>query len=129
VSPRSAEFLKAAKERLNAARVVLAADPSTALSTAYYAMLYAARAALSEVETYAKTHSGTWDRFYVEFVRVGRFDAQLAQDAREVQPEREDADYEAWTAPAEEAERVIELAARFITEVETRLAESATEQG
>jgi uncharacterized protein len=45
VSPRSSEFLNAARRRLAAAEAAATEDPSTALSAAYYAMLYGARAA------------------------------------------------------------------------------------
>jgi uncharacterized protein (UPF0332 family) len=123
VSPRSVEFIEAAKRRLDAARRALDGDPGSALSLAYYAMLYAARAALSERDTYAKTHSGTWERFHQEFVESGEFDAQLASEARKVQPERERADYEAWLAPRDEAQRVIELAGAFVAAVEALIAE------
>jgi uncharacterized protein (UPF0332 family) len=56
VSPRSSEFLEAARRRLAAAEVAVEQDPSTALSAAYYAMLYGAGAALSETDSSAKTH-------------------------------------------------------------------------
>jgi uncharacterized protein (UPF0332 family) len=46
MSPRSAEFLEAAGRRLSAAAGALDDDPPAALSMAYYAILYAARAAL-----------------------------------------------------------------------------------
>ncbi len=36
-------------------------------------MLYAARAALSEEDLYAKTHSGSWTLFNDAFVRTSRF--------------------------------------------------------
>jgi uncharacterized protein (UPF0332 family) len=68
VSPRSSEFLEAARRRLAAAEVAAAEDPSTALSAAYYAMMYGARAALSERGISAKTHRGTWHEFRVAFV-------------------------------------------------------------
>jgi uncharacterized protein (UPF0332 family) len=121
LSPRSAEFLEAAKRRLHDARVLLDQDPAAALSLAYYAMLYAARAALSERDTYAKTHSGTWHLFRHEFVEAGPFDSELVSRAQDVQREREDADYEAWAAPKHEAQRVIELATSFLGAVEALL--------
>jgi uncharacterized protein (UPF0332 family) len=121
MSPRSAEFYEAARRRLAGARKALDDDPGGALSLAYYAMLYAARAALSERDTYAKTHSGTWNLFHERFVEGGSFDSELLTNARKVQPKREDADYEAWAAPREEAERVIELAATFLAAVEALL--------
>jgi uncharacterized protein (UPF0332 family) len=54
MSPRSAEFLEAANRRLMLARGALAEDPAGAISAAYYSMLYAARAALSEQDVYAR---------------------------------------------------------------------------
>jgi uncharacterized protein (UPF0332 family) len=123
MSPRSAEFFEAAKRRLKDARLVRDDDPGGTISLAYYAMFYAARAALSEHDTYAKTHTGTWNLFQQRFVDAGSFDAELLTEARKVQSEREDADYEAWAAPPEEAERVIELASSFLTAVEEMLAD------
>ena len=121
MSPRSAEFLDAAVRRLKAARGAVEDDPATAISASYYAMLYAVRAALSERDRYAKTHSGTWHEFRETFVVAGEFDSNLASEAQKVQPEREQADYAAWPASRAEAERVIELAARFLTAVRALL--------
>lgn len=119
MSPRSEEFIEAARRRLSAAAAVASQDPSTALSSAYYAMLYAARAALSERDIYAKTHRGAWHEFRRAFVESGEFDADLAGAAHKVQPEREQADYDAWIAPEDEARRVIELAGEFLEAIES----------
>jgi uncharacterized protein (UPF0332 family) len=121
VSPRSSEFLHAARRRLAAAEVAVEEDPSTALSAAYYAMLYGARAALSEHDSSAKTHRGTWREFRSTFVEDGSIDADLAAEVQKLQPEREQADYDAWSAPAEEAQRAIKLADRFLTAIEALL--------
>ena len=118
MSPRSSEFLGAARRRLAAAEVAVNEDPSTALSAAYYAMLYGARAALSERDSSAKTHKGTWHEFRSAFVEDGTIDAELAAEVQKIQPEREQADYDAWSAPAEEAQRAINLADRFLTAIE-----------
>lgn len=118
MSPRSNEFLEAARRRLAAAQVAVKEDPSTALSAAYYAMLYGARAALSERDTSAKTHRGTWHEFRSQFVEGGQIDPELAAEVQKIQPEREQADYDAWSAPAEEARRAIELAHRFLAAIE-----------
>lgn len=121
MSPRSSEFLVAAQRRLAAAEVAIEQDPSTALSAAYYAMLYGARAALSEQEISARTHRGTWHEFRRAFVDSGKIDGELAAEAQKIQPEREQADYDAWSAPVEEARRAIELAHRFLTAIEALL--------
>lgn len=109
--------MDAARRRLAAAEAVLEQDPSTALSAAYYAMLYSARAALSESGVYAKTHRGTWHEFRREFVEAGELDGELVASVQRIQPEREQADYDAWSAPAEEARRAIDLAGRFLAAV------------
>jgi uncharacterized protein (UPF0332 family) len=108
----------AARRRLATAAASVTNDPPTALSVAYYAMLYAARAALSERDLYAKTHVGTWHQLRLTFVEPGLLGADLVTDAQKVQPEREQADYEAWDTPEEEARRVIDLATRFLTAIE-----------
>ena len=117
MSPRSAEMMDGARRRLRAARVLVAEDPASAVSAGYYAMLYAARAALSEEDRYARTHRGIWHLFREVFVVQDRFDAALAAEASAVQREREEADYSAWMAPEEEARRVVALAERFVGEV------------
>jgi uncharacterized protein (UPF0332 family) len=122
VSPRSDEFLAAARRRLGAATEVVDRDPSTALSAAYYAILYAVRAALSERDIYTRTHRGAWHEFHVAFVERQMFDAELAAEAHAIQPEREQADYDAWDVPPQEARRVIEVATGFLAAVEKMLA-------
>lgn len=53
-----------ARDRVAAAPELFAAGHlEAAVSAAYYAMLYAARAALSEHEEYARRHGGTWSIF------------------------------------------------------------------
>jgi uncharacterized protein (UPF0332 family) len=121
VSPRSSEFLQAARRRLAAAEAALNEDPSTALSAAYYAMLYGARAALSERDSFAKTHRGTWHEFRGTFVENGKIDAALAAEVQKLQPEREQADYDAWSAPIDEARRAIDLAHRFLAAIKALL--------
>lgn len=122
MSPRSTELMQAAHRRLRAAAAALDEDPSTALSTAYYAMLYAARAALSERDTYAKTHRGTWYEVQQAFVEAGELDPALVAEARKLQPDREQADYEAWPAPRDQALQAIDLARQFLEAIDALLA-------
>jgi len=66
MSPRSAEFMSQARDRLAIAREVFTSGHREgSVSAAYYAMLYAARAALSEDDDHARTHRGTWNRFWI----------------------------------------------------------------
>ena len=107
-----------AQERLSAAQGARAGGfPSSATSLAYYAMLYAARAALSEEDRYAKTHSGVWNLFGSSFVESGRFDRGLFDESRKVQRAREAADYDAAAVSAAQASSVVALAERFVTSV------------
>jgi uncharacterized protein (UPF0332 family) len=119
MSPRSEEFMAMARDRARAARAALASgSPSGATSLAYYAMLYAARAALSEEDRNARTHSGTWLLFRETFVDTSRFEDELTGAAQETQRLREGADYDALRVSAEEGERVCVLAERFVSAVD-----------
>jgi uncharacterized protein (UPF0332 family) len=111
-----------ARERLADARTLLGAGrTSGVVGLAYYAMLYAARAALSEEDRYAKTHRATWDLFHETFVEPGRFDRKLAAEARETQRLREAADYDALMVPREQAVEIVALADRFMAAVDAML--------
>lgn len=96
--------------------------PSGAASAAYYAMLYAVRAALSEEDRNAKTHKGAWDMFRETFGVGGGFDERLLAEARSTQRLREAADYDAREVTTAEAEAVVDLARRFCAAVEEMLA-------
>ena len=113
-----------ARDGLVGARAALdGGSPRGATSLSYYAILYAARAALSEEETYAKTHKGTWDLFRETFVVSGRFDSDLYERGRETQRVRERADYEAFMVPPEQARETLELAERFVEAVDALFTE------
>ena len=112
-----------ARDRARTARAALASgSPSSATSLAYYAMLYAARAALSEEDRNARTHRGTWQLFRATFVDTGRFDGELAAAAQETQALREGADYDARRVSPDEAERMCELAERFLGAIDDLVA-------
>jgi len=53
---------------------------------------------------------------------TGDFNAELAAAGRKLQWKREQADYDAWDVPAEEARRVIELAREFVRGIEEMIA-------
>jgi uncharacterized protein (UPF0332 family) len=123
VSPRSAEFMEQARDRLADAKAILGtAHPAVVVSTAYYAMLNAARAALSERDEYAKTHSGTWTLFSKVFVATGEFDQGLSALARRAKEAREQGDYEAAPPSAEEAAEFVGGTGDFIAAIERLLA-------
>jgi len=94
VSPRSEEFIGQARDRHDAAQEALAAGhPGVAVSVAYYSMLYAARATLSEDDENARTHRGTWNLFRIRYVTTEAFDAGLFTIAQHAQVAREAGDF------------------------------------
>lgn len=124
MSPRSEEFIEQARDRLVAAREALAAGhPGVAVSVAYYSMLYAARATLSEDDENARTHRGMWNLFRIKYVTTEAFDVRLFTVAQHAQVAREAGDYQAVTPTAEEAEHYVTGAADFLSAVEGMLGE------
>ena len=122
MSPRSLEYLTRAQERLRAAQFALTGGfAAVAVSAAYYAALYAARAALSEDDRNARTHRGTWHLFRELYVAPGRFDARLLSEVTRFQELREAGDYDAREISSEEAERAIAAAEAFVAAVDAML--------
>ena len=123
MSPRSKEFYDRARERLKGANKILEqGEYAIAVGAAYYAMLYAARAALSECDLYAKTHRGTWNIVRQTLVTDGALDAELVSDAWRLAELRERADYDALIVEREQAERAVDAAERFLAAVDEVLA-------
>jgi uncharacterized protein (UPF0332 family) len=117
-----------ARDRAELARVALASGHlEGAVSAAYYAMLYAARAALSERDEYARSHGGTWHLFHERYVITGAFEQHLHALAHSAQRTREAGDYEAITPDRGEAERIVDGAADYIAAVEHMLDTQAQE--
>jgi len=115
--------MAAARGRLAEARDVLVQGHlAGAASAAYYAMLYAARAALSERDLHAKTHAGVWSSFTRTFVATGDFDTDLARRAKRAQRLRELGDYEAQPPSRDDAEELVATAGEFVEAVERMLA-------
>lgn len=124
MSPRSEEFIDQARDRIELARIALASGHlEAAVSAAYYAMLYAARAALSEHDEHARRHGGTWNLFRQRYVVTDAFDQDLFSLAHRAQEAREGADYEAIRPSEEDATSLVEGAARFLAAVEEMLAD------
>ena len=114
--------MQQARDRLADAQVISGtAHPAVIVSAAYYGMLYAARAALSEHGEFSKTHGGAWTLFSQVFVAPGEFPQRLSALARRAKDAREEGDYEAAPPSAEEAEEFVEGAADFIAAIEQLL--------
>jgi uncharacterized protein (UPF0332 family) len=122
VSPRSEEFYSRAKERLEDARKNLEhGSYAVAVGTAYYSMLYGARAALSERDRYAKTHSGTWNLVRQTLVADGSLAAEHVTEAERLARLREAADYDALVVARDQAVGAIDAATRFLAALDDLL--------
>jgi uncharacterized protein (UPF0332 family) len=114
--------MEQARERLGDAQKIAAlVHPAVLVSAAYYAMLNAARAALSERGEYAKTHTGTWTLFSKSFVATGEFDRDLSSLAGRVKEARERGDYDAAPPSPEEAADFLSGATDFVAAIERLL--------
>ena len=123
MSPRSEEFIEQARDRLAAAQEALAAGHlGVAVSVAYYSMLYAVRATLSEDDENARSHRGTWNLFRIKYVTTDAFDPALFTKAQHAQVAREAGDYQAVNPSAAEAEEYVSAAEKFLGAVEQMLA-------
>ncbi|MFL5900829.1 MAG: HEPN domain-containing protein [Solirubrobacterales bacterium] len=122
MSPRSEEFMVQARDRAVAAKELLAAGHlEPAVSVAYYAMLNAARAALSEDDQHSRTHRGTWHLFRERYVVTDAFDEKLYTLAINAQGARERGDYEAVTPSSAEAKEIVDGVDTFVVAVEHML--------
>jgi uncharacterized protein (UPF0332 family) len=118
LKPRSQEYLQEADRFLTAAGVLLEAKlPENSAAEAYQAMLFAARAALSEREREARTHSGTWSLFEELFVRPGAFDSRLRTAARNAEELSYESDYRLGGASEDDAKSVLADAEEFVAAV------------
>lgn len=114
--------MEQARDRSALAKEALASGHlEGAVSAAYYAMLYAARAALSERDEYARRHGGTWNLFRKRYVVTDAFDQHLFSLAHQAQEAREKGDYEAITPDPADAKRYVDGAADFVVAVERML--------
>jgi uncharacterized protein (UPF0332 family) len=115
VSPRSQEFYARARQRLDGAKKNLdQGEYAIAVGAAYYAMLYGARAALSERDRHAKTHRGTWNLLRQTLVADGSLSADLVAESERMAELREAADYDALAVERDEAARAVASAERFL---------------
>jgi uncharacterized protein (UPF0332 family)/predicted nucleotidyltransferase len=132
ISPRcmqeaTEDALTRARNNLDGARRDFeAGDYNRAVSGAYYAMLYAARAALNEAGKAPKSHQGVQHQLWETYVKDGPLDATYHSLLSEAGGERLDADHElAPSFSAEEAEQWIARAEDFVDTVEAMLLDAA----
>lgn len=121
--------LDRARESLKSARVLVAeaTDPNSAISSAYYAMLHAARAALNEAGKAPKSHKDVQHKLRETYVQTGRLDARYHSMLSQAKGDRLDADYELSPSfTADDAEEWISKAEDFVNTIEALLLENAS---
>lgn len=91
---RVRNWLKRARENLRAAEYEFGGEfYARAISTAYYAMFYAATAALASIGIARAKHSGVASAFGENLIRTGELDRRLARMFSHTMEEREGSDY------------------------------------
>jgi len=110
------DLLVRADDRLRAARHLVGGGHfSDAVSRAYYAMFFAARALLLERGIEARTHSGLVGMLYEHYVRSGVLDRNVAGLLPAAMAARHEADYGfPDTATQLEAQETLADAERFL---------------
>jgi len=115
--------LEKAVERLKVAEKLFRdGDYEDAVSRAYYAMYHAARAALSTVNVFPKTHEGVVSEFGRKFVLAGIFPKELGRNLADVKAARETYEYSVTaTVGKSEAEVILLNAQEFVNVIKKHL--------
>ena len=128
--PAAAAYMAKARRALKAARLLNGEDESEGTcNRAYYAMFYAAHAALLTADAGVpeyKTHRGLVAAFGKRIVVAGLMDADFGRSLNEVQKIRELADYLGDPPPYEAASQALRLAEDFVVVVEGLLRDGAS---
>ena len=114
-----ARLIEKAERSVNAAKLLLeSGDYDFAVSRAYYAMFYCAKAMLLTQNVTTKKHASTISLFCERFVKSGEFSEELASYLIEAFRKRQIGDYDVFIVPTgDEAEDLIKKARLFIEEV------------
>ena len=95
------------------------------MNRAYYAVFYAANAALATVNEARGKHSGVISAFRERFVKTGTIETEYSRIYGRLMDDRHSADYElARTPTPDEVRRDVEDAERFVNRLETYLGEA-----
>jgi uncharacterized protein (UPF0332 family) len=116
-----AAWLARADRAIVTAQSIVSDDPSAACNRAYYAMFYAARAALIQVgqieRARAKTHTGIRAAFGELLVKAGHVASEHNRAFAQVEQDRLLADYLGEGLSQAEAAKAIAQAQAFVTAV------------
>jgi uncharacterized protein (UPF0332 family) len=115
--------LEKAVERLRVAEKLFRdGDYEDAVSRAYYAMYHAARAALSTLNVFPKTHEGVVSEFARKLVLTGVFPKELGKNLANAKAARETYEYSVTaTVGKSEAEAILSNAQRLVNAIRKHL--------
>jgi len=115
--------LKKSVERLRVAEKLFRdGEYEDAVSRAYYAMYHGARAALSTVNVFPRTHEGVVSEFGRKFVLAGIFQKELGKNLADAKAARETYEYSvASTVGKSEAEAILLNAQKFVNTIKKYL--------
>ncbi|HAH20699.1 MAG TPA: HEPN domain-containing protein [Candidatus Omnitrophica bacterium] len=100
-------YLAKAEEKLRVAKTLLKNEGyDDCVSRAYYCAFHAAQALLLTEGFSANTHQGVLNFFGLNFVKTGRFDRKFGKILSTLKDERENGDYEIYSAIDEEVAKV-----------------------
>jgi len=119
VSPQQRRLLEMAGRAVESAqRSIVADDAATAANRAYYAMLYAAQAALVGEEVDVRSHGAVHAAFGARFAKTGRLDPRLHRWLLDAFDLRLLADYDPmWTLEAVSIQETVDQAGRMIATI------------
>lgn len=120
MNPQQRRLLEVARRAHEAAeRSISADDAATAANRAYYAMLYAAQAALVGEEVEVRSHGAVHAAFGIRFAKTARLDPRLHRWFLDAFDLRLLADYDPmWTLEAESIRETVERAGHMIDAIE-----------
>ena len=119
MSPQQRRLLEMAGRAVESAqRSIVADDAATAANRAYYAMLYAAQAALVGEEVDVRSHGAVHAAFGARFAKTGRLDPRLHRWLLDAFDLRLLADYDPmWTLEAVSIQETVDQAGRMIATI------------
>ena len=118
-----ATWLELAENKLGHARRIFEINLyDDAVSRAYYAMFYAAKAALLSEDVDLRRHSSAVAKFRELFVVTGRVDAEYLRYLGRAQSARERSDYAPFAPLSKEgAEEILDTASAFVAKIKELL--------
>ena len=120
MSPQQRRLLEMAGRAIESARrSIVADDAATAANRAYYAMLYAAQAALAGENVDVRSHGAVHAAFGARFAKTARLEPRLHRWLLDASDLRLLADYDPmWTLEAVSIQETVDQAGHMITTIE-----------